>query len=73
MSYDIIILEDLRFNYRQSHIDLFIRLWNKGLHIKNIAKALHIKPQDVCLLIMHCEMGGMIKGREGGLNGVTGD
>ncbi len=74
----IIILDDLDFGWEKRKIKQVIRLWEKGLHIQDIAKI--IKPKspvetredETALLIMHLCRQNLIKPRGGGVYGKGG-
>lgn len=71
----ITILEDLDFSYTQSEIELAIDLWNRGLHINDMAKlirkhdTLRNAIDEIALLIIHLKRQELITNREGGLYG----
>jgi hypothetical protein len=65
----VYILKDAQLSYRESDIKKFIELWNQGEPIAAIAEKIHVKKYDVALLVMHCELEGMIEPRPGGLLG----
>lgn len=66
----IILLPNAEMDYLPNQIDEFIELWNKGTHVGDIAEKFWINNYEVALLVMHCELEGMIKPREGGLKGT---
>ncbi|MFJ5713134.1 hypothetical protein [Neobacillus sp. NPDC093127] len=65
----IIILPDAKMDYTPKQIEKFIKLWNEGVAIGDIAEKFWVNNYEIALLVMHCELEGWINPREGGLNG----
>lgn len=66
----VYILKEATLFYKQNHIDVFVYMWNEGQSIKVIAKRLNVKIYEVALLVIHCELEGLITERPGGLLGT---
>lgn len=64
------ILKDAELCYRENDINRFIEMWNDGQPIAAIADQFHVKKTDIALLVMHCEIEGLIEPRPGGLLGT---
>lgn len=67
----IYILKDAELVWRQMDIELFIEMWDAGIPIGYMADKLMVKKRDVALLVMHCEIEGLIEPRPGGLWGAV--
>lgn len=65
----VYILKDAQLSFRESDIKRFITWWMDGRPIGYISDKLGIKKTDVALLVMHCEIEGLIEPRAGGLLG----
>jgi len=65
----IIILEDLDFSWFPQEISIVKKMWEQGLHIADIAKAVKRDQDEVTLLIMHLARQGKIKLRKSGVLG----
>lgn len=66
----VYILPEATLSYRESDINRFIEMWNDGQSISAIAEKFVVKKYEIGLLIMHCELEGLIGPREGGLRGT---
>lgn len=66
----VLILENARFIYSQEEIDLFVSLWAAGYSGGIIAKRLKVAKWELALLVIHCELEGLIGTREGGFKGT---
>lgn len=67
----IIILPEAKMDYTQKQIDKFIELWNEGVSIAEIAEKFWVAIYEIALLIIHCEVEGLIEPREGGIHGTV--
>jgi hypothetical protein len=65
----VILLPEARMDYWPHQIEIFIEMWNEGKAIGEIAERFWISNYEVALLVMHCEIEGLIKPRKGGLRG----
>lgn len=66
----VYILPDATLCYKQNHIDVFVNMWKEGQPISAISEWLNVKMFEVALLVMHCELEGLIDTRPGGLLGT---
>lgn len=66
----IIILPDAKMDYTPKQIKKFIDLWNEGVPIGEIAEHFWVASYEAALLVMHCDLEGLIKPRAGGLEGT---
>jgi hypothetical protein len=66
----IVILEDARFLYTQEELELFVHLWKEGFSAAIIADRLKTAKYNIALLVMHCDLEGLIEPREGGFSGT---
>lgn len=67
----IILLPDARMDYTPAQIRRFIKMYDEGHPISNIAAHFYITHHEVWLLILHCGfLEGWIEPREGGLTGT---
>ena len=66
----IIILDDLDTSFTQNQIDLAIDLWNRGIHIDDMARLIRKYDKlldaidEITLLIIHLKRQGLINNRE---------
>ncbi len=65
----IIALEDLDFSWFPKEVAFIQKMWEQGLHIADIAKAVKRDQDEVTLLIMHLARQGKIKLRKSGVLG----
>ena len=61
--------ENIKFDFTQKQIEIFISLWNAGVAINKIAQRFLISNANVALIVMDLEMAGRIEPRAGGLLG----
>jgi hypothetical protein len=64
------ILKDATLDYRESDIKRFIKMWNEGFHIGDIAYLLNVKINDIYLLIIELNETGEIVPRTNGMAGT---
>lgn len=67
----ITILEDAIFDYTPSQMEKFIKMWNEGYGLEWMARKMNIAKYNVVLLIIHCDLEGLIGERPGGYNGTV--
>jgi hypothetical protein len=67
----IIILPDAKMDYTPKQIEKFIELWNEGVSIGEIAEKFWVAIYEIALLIIHCELEGLIEPRKGGVHGTA--
>jgi hypothetical protein len=66
----IIILPEAKMDYTSNQITKFTELWNEGITIGAIAEYFGVAIYEMALLVIHCELEGLIQPREGGLIGT---
>lgn len=66
------ILKDATLAFIESDIHKFVEMWNAGESVKKIAEKLEIRVYEVGLLIIHCELEGLITDRNCSLFGTKG-
>lgn len=65
----IIALDDLEFSWFPEEAALVQKIWEQGLHIADIAKAVKRDQDEVAVLIMHLARQGKIQLRKSGVFG----
>ena len=66
-----IACEDMDFVWKDHQVVLFEEMWNRGMHIKDIAKLLRREVDEVFVLALDRARAGAIKKREGGIFGCS--
>jgi hypothetical protein len=64
-----IACEDMDFVWKEHQVVLFEEMWNRGMHIKDIAKMLRRPVDEVFILALDRARAGAIAKREGGIFG----
>lgn len=64
------ILPEAKLDYTLSQINTFVEMWNEGHPIRAFAEKYNINIYEAGLLVIHCELYGLIQPREGGLSGT---
>jgi hypothetical protein len=65
----IIALENLDFVWDSRQVNEFIKQWESGISIQNIAKYFERTQEECACLIMHLSLQDDIKNRKGGVFG----
>jgi hypothetical protein len=65
----IIVLEDLDFVWDSWELKELSQMWEKGIHVVNIAEHFDRDPDEVLLALIHLAREDKIDRREGGLKG----
>lgn len=66
----VIILDGLKFEWKESALKRAVELWNEGYSGMQIASYFRINQLESLLLIAHLSFEGMIEERPGGWIGV---
>lgn len=66
----IYILPEATLAYTEHQIEKFVEFWNQGITIGDIAEHFGLAIYEVALLVIHCDLEGMINPRDGGLLGT---
>ena len=69
---DYIALEELDFLWSLQDVKAFDRMWEQGLSVYEIAKALNRDPDEIAVLAIDRARKGKIGQRKGGAYGSTG-
>jgi hypothetical protein len=67
----IILLPEAKMDYSAMQIQKFIKMWEDGMPIGEIAEKFWVNNYEAAILVMHCELEGWIKPRKGGLQGTS--
>lgn len=69
LEYDktVIILDELKFDWKESALEVVVELWNKGMTAKEVASYFRITFDEAFLVLFHLARTDKIKQRPGGL------
>lgn len=67
----VIILDELKFDWKESALRVVVTLWNEGMAAPQVASYFRITIDEAFLVLFHLARKGLIKERPGGLMGYA--